>query len=62
MSDAIDIGTRKGLFTLERAGGRPDAGWRVARCAFIGEPVTMTLRDPRDGAIYAALKLGHFGC
>jgi len=24
--------------------------------------VTATLDDPRDGAVYAALRLGHFGC
>ncbi len=28
---------------------------------FVGDPVTMSLVDPRDGATYAALNLGHFG-
>nr|WP_255321491.1 MULTISPECIES: exo-alpha-sialidase [Pseudomonas aeruginosa group] len=28
---------------------------------FLGEPVSMLLADPRDGALYAALNLGHFG-
>lgn len=57
-SDRILVGTRKGLFLVEREGGR----WRLGRHCFAGEPVTMTLRDPRDGALYAALRLGHFGC
>jgi hypothetical protein len=30
--------------------------------AFLGEPVTMAMHDPRDGTTYAALNLGHFGC
>jgi photosystem II stability/assembly factor-like uncharacterized protein len=55
--DRIFVATRKGLFFVERAG----SGWQVERAAFLGEPVTQVLRDPRDGAIYAALRLGHFG-
>jgi len=33
----------------------------VARVAHLSQPVTQVLRDPRDGAIWAALRLGHFG-
>lgn len=56
MSNRFFVGTRKGLFTYER--GR-DARWRIVHTDFLGDPVTMVL--PRDGALYAALNLGHFG-
>lgn len=51
------ISTRKGLFELRRDA----SGWQIADVHFLGEPVTMTLPDSRDGAVYAALNLGHFG-
>jgi hypothetical protein len=57
MSDTLHVATRKGLFVLER--GTRD--WEVAHVAFLGEPVTQVLDDPRDGTLYAALNLGHFG-
>ena len=57
MMQELLVGTRKGLFTLKKSGG----AWSIARDAFLGVPVTMTLRDPRDGVIYAALRHGHFG-
>ena len=57
MAERILLSTRKGLLTLERSGG----GWGVAAAAFAGIPVTNAMRDPRDGALYAALKHGHFG-
>jgi len=58
MSDRIYVATRKGLFTLVRGGA---GGWEVAGTSFVGDPVTMLLDDPRDGTLYAALNLGHFG-
>jgi hypothetical protein len=57
MAEALHVATRKGLFLLLR---RAD-GWRVERVSFLGEPVSAVLQDPRDGALYAALQLGHFG-
>jgi hypothetical protein len=57
MSDRLLAATRKGLFEFRRNG----RGWQVANTAFLGSPVSMTLADPRDGALYAALDLGHFG-
>src|SRR4051812_45904499 len=57
MSDRLLVSTRKGLIVLERRNG----GWRVATHAFPGVAVTSALGDPRDGAIFAALKHGHFG-
>jgi hypothetical protein len=50
----IHVATRKGLFFFSDAGA-PE------RSAFLGDPVTMVLDDPRDGAIYAAVGHGHFG-
>jgi hypothetical protein len=58
MTDALHVASRKGLFTFRRANG----GWRSGPPAHLGEPVTAVLTDPRDGAVYAALRLGHFGC
>ena len=57
MSDRMLVATRKGLMTVQRRNG----GWSVAAVEFPGIPVTATLRDPRDGTLYAALKHGHFG-
>ena len=57
MADRIHVATRKGLFEFRRDGDT----FVLSRRAFLGEPVTMTLRDPRDGTLYAALDLGHFG-
>jgi hypothetical protein len=57
MSNTALVGTRKGLFTVTL-----DA-WSsaVSEPAFLGAPVTNAVRDPRDGARYAALDHGHFG-
>lgn len=58
MGQRIWVGTRKGLFQV----GRQASGhWGIERVAFLGDPVSMVLEDPRDGAVFAALKLGHFG-
>ena len=57
MGRRILVATRKGLFTVERVGSR----WDVAGVAFPGDCVGMTLADPRDSTVYAALEHGHFG-
>jgi photosystem II stability/assembly factor-like uncharacterized protein len=57
MSDRMLVATRKGLITFERKSG----GWTIAATDFPGIAVTAVLRDPRDAALYAALKHGHFG-
>ncbi|MBL8701662.1 MAG: exo-alpha-sialidase [Alphaproteobacteria bacterium] len=57
MSARLVVGTRKGLFEFRPRG----AAWEIAARAFPGEPVSMVLPDPRDGSLYAALALGHFG-
>ena len=51
------VATRKGLFEFTRGA----AGWAISNVAFAGDPVNLTLNDPRDGTLYAALDLGHFG-
>jgi hypothetical protein len=57
MSDRLFVGTRKGLFTVTRR----DGCWSVGEPTFLGDPVTAVLPDSRDGTLYAALNLGHFG-
>ncbi len=57
MSNSILVSTRKGLFTVKRGRG----GWSVTDGDFVGDNVTLTLHDPRDGTDYAALNHGHFG-
>ena len=57
MTDVFHVASRKGLFTFADGG----AGWTLAGSAFVGDPVTAVLPDARDGALYAALNLGHFG-
>jgi len=57
MSDRLFAATRKGLIEYRREAG----GWRQVRVSFAGSPVSMVLPDERDGTLYAALDLGHFG-
>ncbi|MXN77644.1 exo-alpha-sialidase [Burkholderia sp. 4701] len=58
MNDRLLVATRKGLFVLQTDG---NGGWTLGEPHFAGEPVSMVLPDPRDGTLYAALNLGHFG-
>lgn len=57
MSERLLVCTRKGLFALVPRNG----DWQVESVSFLGDNVTQVLPDPRDGAWYAALNLGHFG-
>jgi photosystem II stability/assembly factor-like uncharacterized protein len=57
MASRLLVGSRKGLFVLEPKGGE----WKIAQQAFLAQPVTQVLHDPRDGSLYVALNLGHFG-
>ena len=57
MAQRLLVATRKGLFHLDRRPG----GWAIDHVSFLGDSVSLTLPDPRDGALYAALGLGHFG-
>ncbi|HYD59601.1 MAG TPA: exo-alpha-sialidase [Noviherbaspirillum sp.] len=57
MNDRALVATRKGLFEVTRGAG----GWTIHEAGFLGEPVSMVLHDRRDGTVYAALNVGHFG-
>ena len=58
MSNRILVGTRKGVFTIQRdARGK----WSVARVSFLGVSCSIAMHDPRDGTLYVALGHGHFG-
>ncbi|MGZ3254043.1 MAG: WD40/YVTN/BNR-like repeat-containing protein [Burkholderiaceae bacterium] len=57
MQERALIATRKGLFELVREKTK----WVIGPISFLAEPVTMPLFDRRDGTLYAALNLGHFG-
>ncbi len=58
MSDRLLVGTRKGLFRIERDGG---SRWKIGRSWFLGDPVSMVLAEPHSSRLHAALDLGHFG-
>ena len=57
VSDTLLVSTRKGLFTVARKA----RDWEIAAVDFLGDNVTLTLVDQRDGRRYAALDHGHFG-
>jgi len=61
VSDRFLVATRKGLFDFRRAPTGSRGRWELAHVSFLGQPVTIVLPDRRDGTIYAALNLGHFG-
>lgn len=57
MAPRLLVATRKGLFI-----GLPDdVADGFGPPSFLGEPVSAICADPRDGTLYAALRLGHFG-
>ena len=58
MSERILVATRKGLFTVER--GR-QGRWSITRRDFLGDHLSISMGDPRSGALYAAFQHGHFG-
>lgn len=53
----LHVSTRKGMFVVEGSG----ADARIVAEHFLGDNVTLTLTDPRDGTWYAVLDHGHFG-
>jgi hypothetical protein len=54
VSEQLYVATRKGLFCIDGDG-------KLAAPQFLGDPVSNVVADPRDGTLYAALNLGHFG-
>lgn len=57
MSNRCHVATRKGLLTVDRSA----SGWTVSKAQFVGDNITLTMRDPRNGNVFAALNHGHFG-
>ncbi len=57
MSNRVLVSTRKGLFFVERRG----SNWEIVHSMFLGDNVTLSLADPRNETLYAAMNLGHFG-
>src|SRR5690242_4961250 len=55
VNDRVLVSTRKGLFTVMRT----SESWQIADVDFLGDNVTLTLSDRRDGIHYAALDHGH---
>jgi len=58
MTEQLLIGTRKGLFSANRDSS---GNWQLQESGFLGDPVTMVVRKPGAGRLYAALDHGHFG-
>jgi hypothetical protein len=54
---SVYAATKKGLFQITRQNGR----WTIARVSFLGDNLSLALPDRRDGTLYAAQDLGHFG-
>ena len=58
MTEVI-VGTKKGLFVLEREPGGGD--FAVTARAFAGEPVDYAARDPRTGRVLATMTSPFYG-
>ena len=58
MSDRVFVGTRKGLFRLEKGSA---GSWGIEGRDFIGDNVNIEAVDARSGQVYASLDYGHFG-
>lgn len=57
MVQKLYVASRKGLLRFSRSNDL----WVMERSDFVGDPVSAVLHDPRNGALFAALDLGHFG-
>ena len=57
MSNRILVGTRKGTFIIEKAGGR----WKARLGGHLGQGVNFVARDPNTKTLWAALGHGHWG-
>lgn len=57
MGHRILVGTRKGTFIVEKAGGR----WTPRLSGHAGTGVSFVARDPHTGTLWAALGHGHWG-
>ena len=59
MADRLLVGTRKGLFRIERDGG---GQWRSAFSWFLGDPVSLGSRRARRPAVACGLGPGSLRC
>jgi hypothetical protein len=57
MSEQILLGTRKGTLILDRKAG----AWSARPIAHAGMSISYACRDPRDGTLWAAMDLAHWG-
>jgi photosystem II stability/assembly factor-like uncharacterized protein len=57
MSDQIILATKKGTLILDRK----TAGWTPRPIAHAGMSISYAARDPRDGALWAAMDHAHWG-
>lgn len=57
MSDKILLATRKGTLILDRK----SSGWTLRPIAHAGMSISYAARDPRDGTLWAAMDLAHWG-
>ncbi len=46
----IQVGTRKGLFAYKKKGS---GVWTMSNRQFVGDPVNLVMKDPRDGSLCA---------
>lgn len=60
MAKSFYVGSRKGLFRVDRSGKGP-SGWSIEQTAFLADPVSIVTQNPLTGMVHAALDLGHFG-
>lgn len=58
MTHSLLVSTRKGLFTIVRD---EHQGWHIADSDFLGDNVSLALRDATGAHDYVALDHGHFG-
>lgn len=58
MSNRLLVGTRKGLFRIERD---KNGNWGIVQSWFLGDPISMLLVEPHNSRLHVALDLGHFG-
>ena len=57
MANRVLVGTRKGTFSIEKAGGR----WRPRLIGHVGTGVNYVARDPFTNRLWALLGHGHWG-
>ena len=57
MAQSLHLGTRKGLFRVEKSQGK----WQITNTEFLSDNVSIVTPIPHNQSIFAALDHGHFG-